>query len=855
MSGRSPSLSDGEIPSEDEEKVAIARTTTMSHRITNVDPLTRPKSSSRFPQPSGSRKYRDPYYRWRNDDGLVNVSLLPTEETERYHREGDMYSLEQERSISLRRKTKARSRSRSRSPWRADRGVAGAKRKHNDLSKHSGDDPRSFKVVREYGPSASRRGRDQSGLYETSRVDGLSKHGDFYSGHSYERRRRTPSPARGLDRSRSPYRRRSRSRSPFHHDKLRRLGNPHSGVQHSEGQRSVNPPKLISDIDTRTRCSRRGSTPSSSRDVQSHHSLQSSHPLSSSSDPRTTMGSATKALEQDHEHDQAQLKLTEEEVIEQRRKRRQALRAKHTTQPDLLVKALEQNILSAPTTPAEHDSPPTTNSPGTPRRDSPPESPAAFSVDDVRKLANHHHHEGGDSTGDEGPSAADYDPNMDMGEDRPDHKKLTIPESQTAPILASEVQAHVDSTHKQNDEFDMFAEEIEDDMFAPTNLTSEQTIDTKEAKTLDQSLLDNWDYPDGHYRIILNELLDGRYAVQQQIGKGTFATVVRAMDAKTGNAVAIKIACNNDTMYKAGQKETDILQVLNAEDVDDKKHIIRLQRSFVHKAHLCLVFENMNADLREVLKKFGRNVGISPQAIRSYAQQMFLALAHMKKCEIIHADLKPDNILISDKLSVLKVCDLGTATTVTEAEITPYLVSRFYRAPEVILGMEIGYPIDMWSIGCTLFELYTGRILFAGTDNNQMLRIIQECRGKIPMRMLKLSQLAAEHFDQEGIFISQERDKITGKVSSHRIPGMKSAAVSGKELKTRLGGNVHGLSPTEKKEHEAFVDLMEKCLQLDPNRRITPNDALRHHFIAHQKMVTSTTKAKVVPAMGVAWKR
>ena len=82
---------------------------------------------------------------------------------------------------------------------------------------------------------------------------------------------------------------------------------------------------------------------------------------------------------------------------------------------------------------------------------------------------------------------------------------------------------------------------------------------------------------------------------------------------------------------------------------------------------------------------------------------------------------------------MLKVCDLGTASFASDAEITPYLVSRFYRAPEVILGMTFDYAIDMWSIGCTLYELYTGRILFAGSDNNQMLRAIQECRGKFPV--------------------------------------------------------------------------------------------------------------------------
>ena len=122
-----------------------------------------------------------------------------------------------------------------------------------------------------------------------------------------------------------------------------------------------------------------------------------------------------------------------------------------------------------------------------------------------------------------------------------------------------------------------------------------------------------------------------------------------------------------------------------------------------------MVFENLSINLREVLKKFGRDVGINMKAVRSYAQQMFLGLSLLRKCNILHADLKPDNILINDARSLLKICDLGSAADASEGGITPYLVSRFYRAPEIILGVPYDFAIDMWSIGCTLFELATGR--------------------------------------------------------------------------------------------------------------------------------------------------
>ncbi|KAI4145994.1 MAG: hypothetical protein LQ340_006079, partial [Diploschistes diacapsis] len=142
---------------------------------------------------------------------------------------------------------------------------------------------------------------------------------------------------------------------------------------------------------------------------------------------------------------------------------------------------------------------------------------------------------------------------------------------------------------------------------------------------------------------------------------------------------------------------------------------------------------------------------------------MFLGLTLLRKCNILHADLKPDNVLVNDSRALLKICDLGSASDASENEITPYLVSRFYRAPEIILGMEYTFAIDMWSVGCTLFELYTGKILFTGRNNNQMLRSIMECRGKFSHKVLKKAQYAPLHFDELLNFRSQEKDKLTGK--------------------------------------------------------------------------------------------
>jgi serine/threonine-protein kinase PRP4 len=353
-------------------------------------------------------------------------------------------------------------------------------------------------------------------------------------------------------------------------------------------------------------------------------------------------------------------------------------------------------------------------------------------------------------------------------------------------------------------------------------------------------MMDNWDDPEGYYNTILGELIQGRYHVQQNLGRGMFASVVRARDDKTSHDVAIKIIRNNESMFKAGKKEIHILQDLAANDLDDKKHVIRLESSFEHKGHLCMVFENFSSNMRELLKKYGRDIGINIKAIRAYAQQLFLALSLMKKCQYLHADLKPDNILVGPKpdtmtkenINILKLCDLGTAVPITEALTAPYLVSRFYRAPELILGIPYDYGIDIWSVGCTLFELYTGKILFTGRNNNGMLRSIMECRGKFPHKLLRKGSETYKYFDDLLNFHAIEEDKHTRRLVTKTVE-VKAKPV--RDLRSRIMPKGKKLDEGEKKEVELFLDLLDKCLDLRVEKRITPNEALKHPFIMRTK--------------------
>ncbi|KAG5676898.1 hypothetical protein PVAND_006701 [Polypedilum vanderplanki] len=373
---------------------------------------------------------------------------------------------------------------------------------------------------------------------------------------------------------------------------------------------------------------------------------------------------------------------------------------------------------------------------------------------------------------------------------------------------------------KRND-WDMFAEQDIDSNFDSPNaiITNKQIVDNP-------ALTDNWDDSEGYYRVRINETLDNRYIVSAFTGQGVFSNVVRARDQARGNAnVAIKIIRNRELMHKVGLRELEFLKKLNDSDPEDRYHCMRMYRHFYHKQHLCMVMEPLSMNLREVLKKYGKNVGLHIKAVRSYTQQLLLALKLLKKCGILHSDIKPDNILVNDSNLVLKLCDYGSASLITDNEITPYLVSRFYRAPEIILGLPYDFGIDMWACGCTIYELYTGRILFNGKSNNQMLKCFMDLKGKIPNKIIRKGQFKDQHFDANGNFLSHEIDKITERDKVVVMSVIKPTRDLQQELISQ------NLPEEQLKKATQLKDLLDKIFSIDPSKRISLNHALAHPFI------------------------
>lgn len=228
-----------------------------------------------------------------------------------------------------------------------------------------------------------------------------------------------------------------------------------------------------------------------------------------------------------------------------------------------------------------------------------------------------------------------------------------------------------------------------------------------------------------------DELLGGTlgpprtYVVHDLIGQGTFGQVVRAERQDTRELVAIKVVRNKPAYTKQGLIEIGIVEHLNRVDPEDRHHVVRLLDYFIFQNHVCLVFELLSVNLYELLKSNGYR-GLSVNLVRVFVSQLLDGCELLRRHSVVHCDLKPENILLQSVSSpVVKLIDFGSACYENHTAFS-YIQSRFYRSPEVLLGLPYGLDIDMWSLGCIVAELYLGLPLFAGTSELEQLHLIQE---------------------------------------------------------------------------------------------------------------------------------
>lgn len=369
-------------------------------------------------------------------------------------------------------------------------------------------------------------------------------------------------------------------------------------------------------------------------------------------------------------------------------------------------------------------------------------------------------------------------------------------------------------------------------------------------RTMDQQ--QDWDDSEGYYKATIGEIIhldlpnttggDVQFRIAGVIGKGVFSTVLKCVTESSNLAspllppqVALKVIRHNETMTKAAVNEIRFLQRLTQAS---SPGIVSLllptdTATLDHRGHTILVFPYMEYNLRDVLAKFGKGVGLSLAAVRSYFAQLLAACWQLKHHKIIHSDLKPDNILVSADYKSICLADFGSAVDMTESvEVAPYLVSRFYRAPEIILGLSPTYAIDLWSLAVTAAELFLGRVIFQGTNNNDMLNVMMAHLGPCSNRLIRQHLVQTKRFPIASHFSAQVPyifRRLTEDPVSHQpvyknvnlqsfTPTLQSTLLKAKSAKDSRSMVMQ------------FADLLQKCLTMDPSKRIECKVALQHEF-------------------------
>ena len=291
-----------------------------------------------------------------------------------------------------------------------------------------------------------------------------------------------------------------------------------------------------------------------------------------------------------------------------------------------------------------------------------------------------------------------------------------------------------------------------------------------------------------------------KYEIQQRLGKGAYGIVWKATDKKTRDVVALKKifdAFQNSTDAQRTFREIMFLQELNGhENIVKLLDVMRAEND----KDIYLVFDYMETDLHAVIR-----ANILEDIHQQYIiYQILKSLKYMHTGQLIHRDLKPANILLNSECLV-KVADFGLARSVkaqeegSNAVLTDYVATRWYRAPEILLGStKYSKAVDMWSLGCILGELLAKRPIFPGTSTlNQIERVIE----------------------------------LTGRPNAEDVASIKST-LAGTMLESLPQTRQKSFHATFPSASEPAIDLLKKLLAFNPKKRLTVEQALRHPYVA-----------------------
>ncbi|KAI9097925.1 hypothetical protein K1719_025696 [Acacia pycnantha] len=340
---------------------------------------------------------------------------------------------------------------------------------------------------------------------------------------------------------------------------------------------------------------------------------------------------------------------------------------------------------------------------------------------------------------------------------------------------------------------------------------------------------------EGHYVFNLGENLTPRYKILSKMGEGTFGRVLECWDRQTREYVAIKVVRSIPKYRDAAMIEVDVLQRL-AKNERGSSRCVHIRNWFDYRNHICIVFEKLGPSLFDFLKR-NKYCSFPVDLVREFGRQLLESVAYLHDLRLIHTDLKPENILLvssefvkipsckrlsSDEMqfrclpksSAIKLIDFGS-TAFDSQNHSSIVSTRHYRAPEIILGLGWSYPCDLWSVGCILVELISGKALFQTHENLEHLAMMERVLGPLPEHMARRSNRGAEKYFRLGIRLNWPE----GAVSRESIRAVRKLD----HLKELVARHVNS-------SRSSLTDLLHGLLAYDPSERLTAREALDHPF-------------------------
>ena len=332
------------------------------------------------------------------------------------------------------------------------------------------------------------------------------------------------------------------------------------------------------------------------------------------------------------------------------------------------------------------------------------------------------------------------------------------------------------------------------------------------------------------FKIVINNLIAGRYQILGYLGNAAFSKAVKCLDTKENKLVCLKIIENNKNYFDQSLDEIKVLNFVNSNGDPDEFNFLRAIDFFYYKEHLIIVTELLNDNLYDFYDYLLKNKieeYFSISRIQTIAKQVLTSLKYIHSLHLIHCDLKPENILLkSISKAEVKIIDFGSSNFIYDAT-SSYIQSRSYRAPEVIMGCNYDYKIDIWSLGCILAELYSKTVLFMSDSVHSLLARVIGIIGPIPEWMYEKGSTVNGMFCKEKLLF-MEADAVNdtnANISTTSVGKKKMHVIVPK--RTLLKNRIHC-------DDKNFIEFLRFLLKIDPNERPTAEEALNHPWFKVQ---------------------